>query len=406
MSRISYAAQQLQIKTYNLRETIGLLTIALAILWTPLSIWYLHFDSSARVPFMFFILSFFLLFKDFKRTALKKPITIYICVAIYMVINGLMKGSDTMYEKDGAYLIFIHILEPVVTMMITTVLARKNFDATLKWLSTFLFIFCIFCLLNSGFDEDGRMNSEINANEMSIHCPLLCGMLLLMYLRKKAKTSLIYLILWIVPLTVIFQTGSRMALGMTGIIIVIVWMFKINFKRIVEPIRSLIIASILTFSGMYIVNNTMIGERLKETTEQGDELTLATGTILDKYGDRGLQYYYSWDYFLDNPITGIGFHQWQKYSPTEHVCHSEYMVQYVECGLLSFIPYILFLFLLYRNLASKIRHTHGIQNSTIVILMAMLLSIIYSNTVLWSYNIHAVFITFALVFTYPKYLIK
>lgn len=407
MSRISYAAQQLQTKSFNLREAIGLLTIALAVLWRPITIWYLHLDSAARIPLFFFLLSFILLIKEIVRYTLKRPVTLYLFVAIYMVINGFMNNSGAIYEKNGNYLILTHILEPVLSMMITIVLARKNFSQAIKWLAWILLFFCILCLKNSGYDEDDRMNAEINANEIAIHCAICFGLLLLQFIRNKGWTSWAFIIFAFIPIYIIMNTGSRMALGMAALMVLFAWVSKYGNLNLKNILLIIIFGGTLAYIGNYVLDNTMIGNRLMATTEQGEELEMATGTVLDYYGDRGLQYYYSWPYFLDNPFTGIGFHKWQLYSPTEHVCHSEYMVQYVECGLIAFIPYVLFLLSLFKILFSKFRRRRvKKQRATSIILIALLLSIVFSNTVLWSYNIHAVFIIFGIAFAYPKYVIK
>ena len=407
MSRISYAAQQLQIKSFNFKEAIGLLTIALAVLWNPITVWYLHIDSAARIPLFFFLLSFILLFKEIGKYTLKRPVTIYLFVAIYMVINGFANDSGAIYEKNGNYLILTHILEPVLTMMIIVVLARKNFAQTIKWMAWILFFFCILCLRNSDYDDGDRLNSEINANEIAIHCAICFGLFLLMFFRNKGWTSWAFIVFAFVPIYVIMKTGSRMALGMATLMILFAWLSKygnLNFKNIILII---VFGGVLAYGGNYILDNTMIGDRLMATTEQGEELEISTGTILDYYGDRGLQYYFSWSYFLENPVTGIGFHKWQLYSPTEHVCHSEYMVQYVECGLIAFIPYVFFLLSLFYILLSKFRRGKGKkERTTSIILAALLLSIVFSNSVLWSYNIHAIFIIYGLVFAYPTYVIN
>lgn len=404
MDNLQFIAQNFAINKFNLKENLGLLTIALAVLWRPITLWYIHIDSAARIPLFFFLLSFILLYKEIVRYTLRRPVTLYMFVAIYMVINGFVNDSGKVYEKDGNYLILTHILEPILSMMITIVLARKNFKQTLKWLSWILLFFCILCLRNSGYDEDNRMNAEINANEIAIHCAICFGLLLLQFIRNKGWTSRSFIIFAFIPIYIIMNTGSRMALGMSALMVLFAWLSKhgnINLKNIILII---IFGGALAYIGNYVIENTMIGDRLMSTTEQGEELEMTTGTVLDYYGDRGLQYYFSWPYFLENPYTGIGFHKWPLYSPTGLVCHSEYMVQYVECGLIAFVPYVLFLLSLFKILVSNFRHRRGKkQQSTSIILIALLLSIVFSNTVLWSYNIHAVFIIYGLAFAYPKY---
>lgn len=388
---------------FSTNEIVGLLAIALAVLWSPMSIWYLHMDGSARIPLFIFCLSFILLYKEFRKYAIKKIVSLYIFVAIYMVINGLLNDSGLTYDKDGNYLMITNILEPVLTMMITIVLAHKNFSKTLKWLAWILLAYCILCLSNSGYDDRERLNAEINANEIAINCAICFGLLLMQYIRNRGKKSWLPIVFAILPVYTIMMTGSRMSLGMIGIIVLFAWYTK--FKDI--PSKSIVFIIVLGLAlaciGYYILGHTMIGERMMETTDT-ERLPISTGTLLDNYGDRGLQYYFSWPYFLENPICGIGFHKWILYSPTGNICHSEYMVQYVECGLLAFIPYMIFLFSLLRLAALKFHIRLGRDKMvTSAILTALMLAVIFSNSVLWSYNIHAVFIVYGIVFAYSNY---
>lgn len=388
---------------FNFEEKLGLFTIALAVLWRPLSVWYLHIDSAARLQLFLFVLSFIFLFKEFWKYAMKKPVLIYIFVAIYMVINGVVSQSGLVYGKDGNYLIFTHVLEPVLTMMITIVLARKNLSMTLRWLAWISLAFCILCLRNSGYDANDRLNAEINANEIAIHAAVCFGLFLLRFLRNRATRSWLPIILSLIPLYIILKTGSRMALGMIAIMAMFAWLSKLEKIKVKNIVIIVLVGAALYSAANYILDSTMIGERMMSTTDS-DELYGATETILDSYGDRGLQYYYSWPYFLENPIFGIGFHQWKLYSPSNLVSHSEYMVQYVECGLVAFIPYMVFLISLLWLAISSLKQHFGKQGmATPAILLSFMLAVIFSNSVLWSYNIHIIFIVYGVVIAYSSY---
>lgn len=390
--------------SFRLKDKLGLFTIALAILWSPLTVWYLHIDAAARTPLVFFVLSLLLFYKDFQKYAWKMPIKLYVFVAFYMLINGLVKGSAAAYERDGLYLMCTNILEPVLTMMITIILARKNFNRTVRILSIVLLLYCFICLLNAGYDESERLNVGLNANEIAIHCAICIGLLLLQFSQSRRTKSWLFVIISLFPLYVILKTGSRMALTMVIIEVLFIWLSRIDLKNPKHIIGSVIAAIMIVLIGSYILNNTMIGERMMSTSEQGSELIFATGTFLDKFGDRGWPYYYSWPYFLQNPITGIGFHRWILYSPAELVFHSEYLVQYVECGLLSFIPYMVFLFWLLKLISKKVKTSTVPMDKTMSMeLLGLLLAIFFSNFVLWSYDTHVVFIVYGLIFSYSKY---
>lgn len=159
---------------------------------------------------------------------------------------------------------------------------------------------------------------------------------------------------------------------------------------------SLTILLVLVVGFLLLMNYSEVGERMASTTEQTEIGT--TGTILDYFGDRGLQYFLSWPYFLRNPITGIGVGNWIGYNPFGLVCHSEYMVQYLEGGLISFVLYCLFWAYMLKqlNLARKKSYNARIRSPRILLIF-ILLSILFANSVLWSYDMYCVFIVYALV---------
>lgn len=386
------------------RDLIGLYSVCFSIVWPMLHNWLLSFDGGGRMPVICIITSCCLLFHDIKTTSLKKPLIIYVFVAIYMMINGLLMGSAAVYPKGGTWLICTHILCPVGTMLITAYLAQKNWLITIKGLIVALIIYTILALQIGVIGENGRLTSDINANEIALTSVVCFGLLLLSFLTIKKR--LVILCCMTVPITVIFLTGSRMAFFMTLLMFSAATSTLVNLKKPKNILLLLFIVVIAIWGFNFILENTVIGERILSTTEQGQSEKLSTGTILDYYGDRGFQYYASWPFFLEHPIFGIGFHQWILHSPTGHVCHSEYMVQYVECGLASFIPYMFFLIILIRTLLKCRKNAGGKSRITLILLLSFMFSIVYSNSVLWSYNQHPVFILFALCYAYPQIIKK
>lgn len=386
---------------FNQNDTLSLIFVCLAFLWAPLNVWYLPIDSAARIPFALLAYGFALERRPIFRNAITIPTKIYTFIAIYMVLNGLFMGSAEMYPKAGNWLIVCHIIGPLLALFIITSCAMKDFDKTVKILSYGLICYCIMAIINSSLDEKGRLNAEINANEMAINGAVLTGLVIMQVLRgsmQKWKLSIIAL-----PLILIVLTGSRMAFGMIFMMIAVAIFINTDFSKSSTVILTVILMGLAIWGIDYILSSTLLGERLLHTTQDAENIKLqSTGTILDYYGDRGFQYYYSWPYFLDNPIFGIGFHKWQMYSPSGHFCHSEFMVQYLECGLIAFIPWLLFWYRIIQPLNFVRKLTDGGEKTTIIFLITILAALLYAATVLWSYNIYCVFIIYALAIAYPR----
>lgn len=385
----------------SFKQKFALLAVIFRVIWPPLQVWYIHADGAGMISFYILLAAFLVNFSEIKSTAWSKPLTIYAILAVYMMLNGLLMGSAEMYPKGGDWIIVTHLLTPIMSMMIIATCASKSFDKTVKWMAYGLTIYCLLCLRNSAMDDEERLNAEINANEIALSASIGYGLYLLLYIRQAISTKLAFLA--IIPAYIIILTGSRMGLAMIAILSFGMSAMKFDFKNAANIFRALTLTGILVAISIYILNNTVIGERMMGTTTDHKELIFETGTILDYYGDRGLQYYFSWPVFLEHPIFGIGFHQWQKYNPTEHVCHSEYMVQYVECGVVAFVLFCTFWFKLLKSSYAFRRNSNDLQKKSITCLLIMLLAIIYSNSVLWSYNMICVFTVYALAFAYPKY---
>lgn len=386
----------------SFKQKFALSAVIFRVIWPPLQVWYIYADGAGMLSFYFLLASFIVSFREIKKTSWRKPLTIYAVLAVYMMFNGLLMGSAEMYPNDGEWIIVTHLLTPIMSLMIIASCASKNFDKTVKWMAYALTIYSILCLRNSAMDDQGRLNAEINANEIALSAAIGYGLYMLLYIRQAIDKKL--MVFAIILAFLIVLTGSRMGLAMIALMSLGMSALKFDLKNVTNFFGALALTVILVAVSIYIMDNTLIGERMMGTTTDHEELIYETGTILDYYGDRGLQYYFSWPVFLEHPIFGIGFHQWQVYSLSGHVCHSEYMVQYVECGLVALFLYIAFWYQMMRNLNYYRKITREREKKTILFLIIILVTIIYSNSVLWSYNMICVFTIYALAFAYPKYI--
>lgn len=383
----------------NTSDKLGLISVCLCFLWRPLNAWYVSVDGAGRLPFFLMLFIFICNFREIWRYSFVKPSIIYTLLGIYMVANGLIKGSPSVYPQSGMWIMVTHIMGPIIAMLIIVACARKDFISTARMLSIGTLLFCILSVLNSSMNE-GRLNSEINANEMAMYGAVTTSLYAIRYICGSSKFTFS---LVVIPVALVILTGSRMGFAMIALILVTVVVVKADLKRPSTILKAIILLVLGFFAVEYIMHNTLLGERLLNTAENSDNMQmLRTGTVLDYYGDRGFQYYYSWPFFLDNPIWGIGFHKWMLYSPTGHVCHSEFMVQYVECGLAAFIPWCIFWFCLFKPLRFIRKHSSGKIRNLSLLIIATLISLLYADTVLWSYNMYCVFIVYALAISFPR----
>ena len=373
------------------------------LIWDALFVWYFQLDALGRIPFAILIFSSLIIFPFAKKLLFRSPIPIYFILAIYMIINGVLLQGYMNYDmgQKGIFVLFTDLLEPAIFMFICAYMAYTNFDKTLTVVNIGLYFYCILCLLNGSMDIENRFTGGLNANEMAIRACFCYFGILLAILRNK-KSILLLIVLAIVPLYLILLSGSRTAL-VTILVVTFFSLFEIIDKRKKSSIFFLVIGmSLFLLIAWYVVTHTFIGERLLSSSSRLDDTIYLTGTFWDKFGDRGIQYYYSWPIFLEHPLFGMGFHNWISLSDLGMVFHSEWCVQYAECGLVGITLYLIFLI----SQAKSIRPYRQSENNktrvTAKTLLLVLICILLINTVSWTYNFHCVFAYFGLMVGFTK----
>lgn len=320
----------------------------MTILWR-----YVPFDGGGRFPLLLMTISTMLLAKGLLKKR-NSVILIYFILTIYVFINALLKGSDANFDKNGVYMIFVTIFKAPMVMLSMTVLFRKNFDKTLKYVTYIFLLFALCALIFGSKDEstDRYSGGAVAINELALYMTCCIDCLVLLYVRRQMTLSIVILIA-IVPLVLLILTASK-----TGMIMLVMFVLGtiavfFNQKNIKHSLVALVALIVFLFSMNYIMDHTKMGERLSMTTSQTESMSIQTGTVLDYFGDRGLQYYFSWPYFLANKWTGIGFLNWGKINPTGHIVHSDYMYAYLENGIIGFCFYLFFIVSLFKSAKKK-----------------------------------------------------
>lgn len=374
----------------------SIIIVFVVINWTPIQS-FVAFDGANRIPFVLLLFTVLIYWSEIRDLCFKKPISFYLLLAPYMFINGLLHHSQLLYGKNegmGIYLMAFSIFQPVLLMLLITCLSKYNFNSTLKSITFAVIVFCVLCLASGQMEDYGneemRLSSSINANEVALMIAMAFSFLLLLFIRKQIRIK------YFVPIAValviaVLATGSRMGFGMIGIVAVVSIIMLSNQKSARSIIGSVLLLGAVFFLINYVLDNTVVGERLTGTSTQTEAMTIATGTILDKFGDRGLQYFYGWPFFIEHPVFGIGFHQWVNVGPLGFVCHSEYLVQSLEDGLVGLILYLLFFVGLIRQLWRKRTVSDEQYSRTVKVLFCAMLSLVFANSVLWTYTSTGVF---------------
>jgi len=385
----------------SLLNLLGLYSVVFSVLWPPLCVWIFGFDAAGRISFLLLFVFLCVNWKEIRKWSLLPPVILYSFITVYMIVNGLVMNSAVTFPRDGNWMVFSLLLKPIMVMLIVVQCARKCFDQTLLVLMRGLFIYCILALVYSSFNDTGRLNSELDANEMALHGAIAVGSILLLQMRGKLNRYHLFFAI-IIPVLLVVLTGSRMGFAMIVIMLFGSLLLKFDHSKIGAKILFVFVFVLFFLSVYYVLNNTLLGERMLSTTEQHENMNVETGTFFDFLGDRGYQYYFSWHLFLKHPIFGIGFHKWIVFNPLNHVCHSEFLVQYLECGLVSFIPWCFFWLIMTKQLFRIRKQTIGKKKIVSNLILFVLSAMLFADLVLWSYNQICVFVMYAIAIAYPK----
>lgn len=380
----------------NSKSTFNIISLIVifSITWEPLRVFYVHFDAVGRFCFMALILGCLFSFNNCLKICFNSTLSIYTYLAIYIIINALFKDTSSIW---GTPFIIVHnVISPVMLMYLIVGMTQYSLDKTLQIIVIALYLFSLLCGLND-VAQGERLGTDINANTIALNAMFCVWGIVFLFIRS--RISLIWtIILSAYPTYLIFMTGSRtaFAVGMIAIIANVVVSTKAKAS---SYIKLIIFGIIICIAYLYIMENTVIGERLSETTTQSEGKTYETGTILDIFGDRGYQYYVSWSYFMDNFWTGIGLRRWIALSPTGHVFHSEYLVQYCENGIIALTLYITFFYKIIIGLI-KYKKKYTCYKSNINYLIITIVGIMIINLFYWSFNQFQFFIFYGLALAF------
>ena len=384
------------------RTNITLTIVFLAIIWVPIQTVYFGVDAAGRIPTILVLFAVFINIETIKLFCYKKPIVYYLLLALYMLINGFVHNSHLLYGDGfmGAFVMFGTIFRAPLIMLLIISLCRENYKKTLTILSLAIVLYGIICALNGQMVESSeggeRLTGITNANEMALVLAIGFSIVLMQYIRKDIHLLVAFIIAAFLVFVIVFATGSRMGFGMMAITAIVSILFLRKRKNVSSTIVTVVLLIGAYFLINYLLENTFLGARMMETTTQIESSAFTSGTILDKFGDRGIQYYQSWPVFLEHPIFGIGFHQWVKYNPLGLVCHSEYLVQYLEGGVCGFALYLLFFCELIKRLWKSRNALNEKDAKTVRVLLATMCAIVFCNSVLWTYNSNGVFAIYGL----------
>ena len=151
-----------------------------------------------------------------------------------------------------------------------------------------------------------------------------------------------------------------------------------------------------------MMENTVLGERFLAGEENSDKFIpyqFRDNWFFNFVGDRAGYYIRGWQYFIDNPWTGIGLTNFMVYDYVHHVLHTEYMVQLTECGIIGTTLYLLFMGCIAYNLFYVF---FKIEKRETLIYAGMYGAVLFISFTAWTYQFPIYFIVFGVIIGYCK----
>lgn len=385
----------------NNTSYINYLFLAIVIIYPEIQLLYLPIAGGGQVQMMMGLLAIIASFSDreFRDIISQSPVVIWMIWSVYSIFNWFLSGYESIYTGRPFTFIFLFILLPLITLIITSLELKKDMKRTIVFLCVVLGLYIIIGLTSQG---SFSFKDERGGHDLGNDMPLVaCTALFIAAFGYRQK----YFKLWVFLLFLVLSLVSSMYVAerKTFIVTFVLAFFTlIPLGNLKKPSYWLLLVLVIFLSYSvinWVTENTFIGERLVGTLDQGSRFT--DNYYLSFLGDRAIQYEEGWPIFLSNPITGVGLRNYPIATHTQFQLHTEYMVQLVEGGLVGSFIFLLFAFMLFKRLFNnKITRISNQQSWSVCLGEFLTLSLLCITT--WTYDSPHYFIALAIIHIFSK----
>ena len=337
--------------------------------------------------------------KLFKKIILSPSPFIWLVWVIYAFINW--KSTGLHYYDNDYYFIITHFILPIGTLWIVIYAGMRDLNRTSKVIMYLLAIYVLIGIVfqDSGTGEDstweGRGGAELG-NSLALNGVCLVFFACFCEAKKCISKRTMYLLLLLALGGVLFS-ATRKALVGSLLIVVFYSLSYVDFKKPTNFIRFFFLLGLLFVVGFFVLNYTQVGNRFSDIETQSEKALFGyynVPTFLNFLGDRALHYMLGWYLFLSNPITGVGLKNFIVLTNFPVVCHSEYMVQLCENGLIGFVLFIFFMLSLLRiPITNFNRHTKRV----VFVSLGFLFCMLFLDLTAWTYEFPRYFAAYGII---------
>ena len=370
--------------------------LAMVILW-PVLQQYVVFDGAGRTLSSLTIVCFFVNLYFNKAKILAVPYVFWGIWVLFAIFNTHFKGSHIVDSLS----FYLSLFRNFIIVYVVSLEFRRGRDYFLKFISICLFIYAIGSFFTISEFENTDRFLGFSGNAGILMLMFLPAFGLLQYQYKKISFQL--LLFYIVVASYFAVVGAtRKAIGGIAIILFMGIVANLNLRSFKTIFFTIVSFVVIYFAFNYMMENTILGERFSAAEEINNKLIpyqFRDNWFLKFVGDRAWYYIRGWQYFLDNPWTGIGLMNFAVYDYSKHTLHTEYMVQLTECGIIGTTLYILFMGWMAYNLLYLF---FNIEKRETLIYAGIYGAILFVSFTAWTYSFPIYFIVFGVIIGYCK----
>jgi len=376
---------------------ISYIALFLIIIWDPLRVYVFPEKGSGYIILVFVTVSLTkeIFSKSFWQHLFKTPYLLWSLWIIYALVNTFYINSYMAELTPNTFKFSVFL-----PLFVLLVIANERYDI-LELTNLFIGAFFTRICLSLIFDDFNiqhdvaRFGEYFNANEIAIGALFLIVLIGFNKIMSQ-KISIINYIQILLALYTMALTASRTALISLAILTLgYVYINKTEniTKRYAKYIAAL---AILIAAAIYILNNTGVGERM--ISAYYDTIYAARPEYM--FDNRLGQYLLGIDLFKMQPINGIGLKNFMYVGNYPAVAHSEYIVQFAECGLIGVSLWLLFYGVLIRNLFN-VRKV-SIYHQKLANIPFFYLGYVFLMTGTWVYNMAIYWVMLGLLIKFTE----
>ena len=344
---------------------------------------FVGFDRAGRLYMIMALLIALFNFtcKDFWKEIRNRPVCIWCIWCIYAIISWLIIGKNST-DLEPYIFIFNKIINSFIVLYITCYEMRKDPENVSKTILVCFIIYMLIGVIFRGAEDIGGRGGQLLGNALPLNGVCLLAISSFCY-QKEWCSWKIFILSVILCFYATLIVATRKALIGELLILVVVVYVKLNINRARDVLMLIMGCVFVYFVSVYVMDNTVIGERMSEIEDSGNRFNTTDYKILNFLGDRAYFYINGWRLFCEQPVFGIGLFNFRQTMRTHLPIHSEYIVQLCEMGIIGSILFINY----YRSIFKRIRIVNSLGEKKIaLIFLGWMAALLFVSLTTWTYE--------------------